>query len=78
MDTFTVVFTYSPKYTPENAHQGQPARLFYDCTSARSSACAVAQLTPKCPGHITDVIVFRGEHYDLDFPVPAVAPETGS
>ncbi len=73
MHTFTVVFTYTPKFTPENAHEGQPARLFYSHTQARTAAVAVATLTRKCPGHITDVLVFRGEHYDLDFPVTVEA-----
>ncbi len=65
MTVYTVVCAYRRLYEAEEAHKGQPAVLFYDCCEARSPALAIAEISEKCPGTPTDIIVFPGELYDI-------------
>ncbi len=57
MPEWTVVCTYTI--------EGEPARLFYDACQAPNPAMAAVKVAAKCPGEPTDVLVFRGDVYDV-------------
>ena len=56
VSVFTVIIAYT---------YGRKSHLFYDCTSAKNKEVAVAAIAAKCPHKPDDILVFKGELYDI-------------